>query len=497
MRNRPKYTLLLCLLSMAFTCAGLTDMDYNLGKSKYGSATISNDESMHGENSALLFVDGEGSYIRISIYPDEPISLERLDRLSMWTIPEAGDGIAQIELFLDGDGDGSYDSRSDDDARLRSLKRSWSEMGMTPLEWNELDAFDLLYEEYGEDSDSLSLDALRSAMGGFEVVRIYITLYKDGSVPTTEAYFDYIKVGDQILSFEPLEQEEIKDGPKSASPGGTVTYVITYGNNLLEPVDLVVTESYDPMTAFIQADPQPDPGTNNKWTIKGLKPGEHGQITVKVRTAKPACKADIKSEVSGRGYTSVRGALSTRFEGYQITNTVTLSSSNFNFTASASTSVRSVEGSFMEFCDHGPGFYSASEQLLYSPSRISVFREVNASGSSIEANISNRPMLFCGDLHARRFYENRAREHLWKESYFGDDLSLNSRAQLSKTLSFFETSSLFSGMADYAFRWNENNVSTGRLAGNFSIDRKATARYYSKRSLAGDDGLGCCFPVQE
>lgn len=497
MRFHSRCFLPFCLISMILVCTGLTDLDYNLGKSKYGSASISDGESLHGTSSALLSVDEKGSYIRISVYPDEPISLERLDRLSMWITPETGDGIAQIELFLDGDGDGSYNSKSADDARLRSSKESWSEMGMISQEWNELDGFDLQYEEYGQDSDFQSLDAFREIMGGLEVVRIYITLYKDSSVPKTEAYFDYIKVGDRLLSFEPLEQEEIKDGPSSVSPGGTVTYVITYGNNYLEPVDLVVVESYDPRTAFVQADPQPDPGTNNIWTIRNLQPGQHGQITVKVGTSKPSCRADINGQVFGRGYAAVSGTLSTDFEGYQISNTVTLSSRKFNITSSAVTAVRSVEGSVMAFNDHGSGLYSSTDQLSYAPSRISIFRDVNASGSVLAANISSHPVLFSGCIHSRRFYENMAKSLIWKESYNGNFLRLNSGAQLSKALSFFEASARFSGMADYALKWSENNISTGRFAGNFSIARRATARSYSKRSSQEDDGLGCCFSVQE
>jgi hypothetical protein len=495
MRNLSLCCLPLLFLSLIAVGAGLTDLDYHLGKSKYGSSSITEEESFHGSSSALLSIDDKGNYIRISVYPDEPLPLEELDRLSMWIIPEAGDGKAQIELFLDGDGDGSYKSRSEKDTRLRSLRESWSEMGMIPLEWNELDGFDLAYEEYGRDSGGQNLDVYRERLGGSKVVRFYITLYKDSSVAKTRAYFDYIKIGDQILSFEPLEQEEIKDAPKSTSPGSTITYVITYGNNLLEPVDLVVIENYDPRTTFIQASPQPDPGTNNVWTFRSLPPGGHGQILVKVRTSKPACKADIEGEVSGKGYTAVSGLLSTDFEGYEISNTVTLSSDKFNITASALTAVRSVEGSVVTFNDHGPGFYSSQELLGYSPTRISVFRDVNAVGSIIATNISNRSMIFSSGLHSRRLCENRARDILWKESYFGESLNVSNRAQLSKTISFFETSSRFSGMADCHFKWNDE-VSTSRLMGNFTFARKATARSYSKRSSQEDGGLGCC-PEEE
>lgn len=498
--------LLPCHLALVLMClssigAGLTDLDYNLGSSKYGSASISEDESFHGSSSALLSVDKNGSYIRISVYVDEPLPLDELDRLSMWIDPELGDGAAQIDLFLDGSGDGRYDSHSVDDARLRSLKESWSERGMVSQEWNELDGFDLAYEEYGEDSGSQSLDSYRERFGNKRVVRLYITLYKDKSVPMTSAYFDYIKIAEELLSFEPLEQEEIKDGPKSVSPGGTITYTITYGNNLMEPVDVVVIESYDPRTTFVQASPEPDPGTNNVWTIHDLPPGKHGQIIVKVLTSKPTCKADIRGEVSGVGYTALSGMLSTNFESYQVSNTVALSAGEFNLTATATTAVRSIEGSIVTYNDHGSGSYSSKEQLVYAPTRISAFRDVNAiksitSANTSNRNVSNRSLIFNCDLQARSLCENDMRDILWKESYSGDILNISRRAQLSKTNSFFETSARFLGTADCQFKWDEG-ISTSQLAGNLSFVRKATAKYYSKRSSQEYDGLGCCPEAQE
>ncbi len=500
MRNLSIYHLLLLIISMAMTSSGLTDLDYHLGTSKYGSSSITADNSFHGSSSAQLSVDDGGSYIRISIYPDEPISLDNLDQLNMWISPLSGDGSIQIELFLDGDDDDGYDSHSLDDARLRSMKRSWSDQKMTSGEWNELDGFDLMYEDYGDDSGSQSLDDYRENLGSLKVVRIYITLYKDKSVPKTAAYFDYIKIGDQVLSFEPLEQEEVKAAPKSVSPGGEITYTITYGNNLLEPTDMVIREDYDPRTVFVSADPEPDPGTNNVWTIRDLPPGEHGQITIKVRTSKPSCKADIKSEVLGTGYTRVASHLSTDFDSYVVTNSVVLSSDEFNLTTSASTAVRSVEGSVLDFDDHGAGFFSSQEQLGYSPSRIFVFRDLHASGAiaavNISANISGRPMLFNGPLRSRRFAENKVRDLLWKESYNGDMLNISSRAQLTKTLSFFETSSRFSGMANYAIKWGDSFL-TNSFAGNFSFAGSATSRSTSRHSSQEEDSLACCPEIVE
>jgi hypothetical protein len=44
-------------------------------------------------------------------------------------------------------------------------------------------------------------------------------LYKDqdknSTIPETTAFIDYVKIGDEIISFEPLEDEDVKDGPKN------------------------------------------------------------------------------------------------------------------------------------------------------------------------------------------------------------------------------------------------------------------------------------------
>jgi hypothetical protein len=182
----------------------------------------------------------------------------------MWINPQAGEGKIQLELFLDGDDDKSYDSDSLGDVRLRSIRKAWSEIDISSAQWNELDAFDLYYEKYGDKIFGIdSLERCQSRLRGENIVRIYLTLYKEAKVSKTYAFIDYLKIGDQILSFEPLEIEEIKDAPHSVSPGSEITYTITYGNNLLEPVDFVVREQYDSRTFFVRAVPAPDFGTTN------------------------------------------------------------------------------------------------------------------------------------------------------------------------------------------------------------------------------------------
>ena len=77
------------LLALAIPVAGLTDLDYHLGKSKYGEAFVSEEESFHGDNSAELSVSDKGDYIRITVYLDEPLPLNELNYFSMWINPQA------------------------------------------------------------------------------------------------------------------------------------------------------------------------------------------------------------------------------------------------------------------------------------------------------------------------------------------------------------------------------------------------------------------------
>jgi hypothetical protein len=492
-----KKLLLICIafFSLILPCHSLTDLDYHLGKSKYGTALLSDEESFHGENSAMLSVQEDGNYIRVSVYFDEPLPIEDLDHLSMWMYPLAGNGNVQIEIFLDGDSDSSYNSKSSADARLRSAKESWSDINIEPGQWNELDGFDLSYEVYGEDGSG-ALDEQKQQLQGLGVVRLYITIYKDPSVEMTSIFVDYIKIGDQIISFEQLEKEDIKSGPATASPGGQITYTLTYGNNLQEPVDLVITEIYDSRTIFVSADPRPDAGTDNTWTIRQLQPGQHGQIVVKVRTNKFSCKADINGKASGTGFTSVKNFLSNDLESYEVTNTVRLSSSEFNATATVVTAVRPVAGSTLSHYHHGYGDYLSQGRLKYSSSSITFQQEMNAECSVVKVNTSSQAMVFNGRLYAQNAFYSPAREISMNEKYrYADNLSLGTNIRLSKSNTDLLSVSSFSGWAEIAQKWRDTSYMQ-HYVGSFSRDAEAHTRISRKSKSRGEESLECCFGSQ-
>ena len=405
----------------------LTDLDYSLRKLKYSDGRLSAEESFHGTNSAKLSVYDKDKYARVYIDLDEPLLLQDLDQLSMWIRPQSGIGSLQIEIRLDGNGDDRYSSDSQD-AKIVSLRKNWSEMDLSYSQWNELDGFDLDYEGSG------SLDDFKDKLKGKRIVQIYITIYnkeKDGRETTT--FVDYIKIGDEIISFEPLEKEDVKDGPSSATPGGLMTYTITYGNNGIDPVDLIVREDYDPQTVFIESYPPPDTGTFNTWTFPNLPPGAHGQIVIKMRTRKPAARASIDGRVSGKGLASTEGMLSTEFEGYLVTNNVHILAGEFNFSASATTRIRPIIGSTLAFGEHGSGDYQAEEKLTYNSVSINAERNILAGFSPVFVNLSRNSIPLRGDWSAKLRAENDNRDIRWSDRYYGaKSLNLSYRTQLGK-----------------------------------------------------------------
>lgn len=457
----------------------LTNLDYSLRKLTYSDGMISEEHGFHGPNSAKLSIYKINSFSRIYIDFDEPLLLEDLDQLSMWILPVSGDGEVQIEIYLEGD----------EDPLLARISLS----DMQSSQWNELDGFDL---EYG---DNESLDALKQILGGRIIEKIWITLYKREGDSDTTAFFDYIKIDEEVISFEPLEKEEIKDGPSSASAGGLITYTITYGNNMLEPVDVLVIENYDYLgTFFVSAYPPPDPGTFDTWTFPNLPPGAHGQITIKVRSIKPSAKASISGNVSGQGFSKVEGMLSTERKSTSVTNTVSIFAGEFNYSQSVSTTIKPIIGSVLQYGEHGTGKYQAEEKLKYSQTSISLDRSIRASRSPVLINLANnRSMRLTGDWSGKLRAENDYRDILWNDKYYeAKRLNLSYKASLGKSLTTLETAVSLEGLADRSALWPAGFVET-YLAGDFNLTGENRWRW-SNKSIAPDKGwLECCSPKEE
>jgi uncharacterized repeat protein (TIGR01451 family) len=66
--------------------------------------------------------------------------------------------------------------------------------------------------------------------------------------------------------------------------GGEIEYLIEYTNISVAPARNVVLKSiYDYKVAFRSSFPEPDPGTDDTWTIGTVEPGQTGSIRIKVK----------------------------------------------------------------------------------------------------------------------------------------------------------------------------------------------------------------------
>jgi uncharacterized repeat protein (TIGR01451 family) len=162
-----------------------------------------------------------------------------------------------------------------------------------------------------------------------------------------------------------LELEK-SGSPATVAPGGIVTYTIKYSNPCgKDQTSVVITENYPEGITFISADPTPDAGTNNKWTIGTLPAGTSGTIIIKVKVPESMNLSFTESgSVTGEGFVMVSKDISTEQKPYSLKNVVTISCAELApVSASAITKVSGVPGTSLELTEHGSAIYSSDEIL--------------------------------------------------------------------------------------------------------------------------------------
>jgi len=451
------------------TGAGSYGLDYYLG----GKGKPTHEDAFHGYHSARLSYEEKFRYIRVDL--EKPLTFNELSELTAWIKPLTVDGKLGIDLYLDGDGDGIWRSKSSRDVKLYARINSWEDEGLSKDQWHLLDAFDYDYKKSGDSgAGEMSLEDWQAELPlGLDLVRLYFRIYKPGN---GNCLIDYINVGDMVLSFEPFESPEMKAGtPSKISRGSKITYTITYGNDLNVTLnDLVIVEHYDPRTALISADPPPDPGTNNVWTVGTLQPGEYGQITIIVRMMKQNFELDAKGVVKGEGYVSVRRRFSTERSPLVITNKVVISCDRFCKSAVVKTPVRAIPEASVTFNEHGSGEYVSSEELTYRSYKMIMKRDLNASQSnSLIALLHGRPLMYNSSWCAHHVCDNQKRQTLIGESYLhAEELDCANFAEVRSTRMKMDSEANFSGLGIYEIGSNTKSRDARLvdiLCGNFSI----------------------------
>lgn len=107
--------------------------------------------------------------------------------------------------------------------------------------------------------------------------------------------------------------------PDTVMPAGTLNYTISYGNKGSEGAhEVVIRENYDTKLEFLSADPVPDPGTTNRWTLGDLKKGESGVIRIRTlvkSSASPGQQIINRADLTCRENVSASASINTIVSG--------------------------------------------------------------------------------------------------------------------------------------------------------------------------------------
>jgi len=169
----------------------------------------------------------------------------------------------------------------------------------------------------------------------------------------------------------------------TVSPGGYVTYTISYENTGgMALHDVVITEHYPPELSIIAVSPSPDAGTNNRWTIGTLLPEEAGTITITSRVPdSPEIIFTLEQSANGQGFMRTLKDLSTGVRPYSIRNTASIASRETGaYSYSSDVTISGKGGTSLQQRESGSGIYSQEDLLRYQRKNSSV-RE----NSSLEA----------------------------------------------------------------------------------------------------------------
>ena len=173
------------------------------------------------------------------------------------------------------------------------------------------------------------------------------------------------------------------------SPGGTLTYTITYANLADTPLqEVVITESYPSGATFLSASPAPDSGTDNRWTIGTLPGHASGTITIDVKAPEETkIKFDMDQSAKGVGFVNTYRNLNTGREPQTFTNQVSMTAHGLTgVTAVSKVTISGEEGTKLALRESGSGTYAREEQLQYLHENRSIKDVSNLSVSYLAAN---------------------------------------------------------------------------------------------------------------
>jgi hypothetical protein len=225
---------------------------------------------------------------------------------------------------------------------------------------------------------------------------------------------------------------------------------------------------------LLSADPPPDPGTKNVWTIGNVSPGCYGRIVLVMKMVKQNFVADVEGRVSGTGFVSVRRRFTTERSPHTIINQVRISCDQFEKRGVVETPVRPVVGTTLSFSEHGSGSYDSEEVLSYMTSRMKMEREFDAVQAPSVLNLSfGRALGYNSNWYASHLCMDEKRGSIIREQYlYADRLNCTGQAEVRSTRLILDSESNFSGMAIYEIERHTNEkdaLLTSVFEGSYSL----------------------------
>lgn len=210
-----------------------------------------------------------------------------------------------------------------------------------------------------------------------------------GKAPDGSIVSDMDSFSLEIYKQLPVLRITKKADPDPVSPGGTINYTITYQNIGKEDAhQIVVREKYDPNLKFKSANPIPDAGNFDTWTLGDLKSGDSGTIIINANinsNAEYGSSIMNVAEVTCKENSTDRATINTTVGGLYVTKTapdIVKIGSTLNYT--------------INYENYGPG--KQTNVTIYDE----LDRNVGFEGSSPQPTINsdNRYWWKLGDLNA-------------------------------------------------------------------------------------------------
>jgi len=242
------------------------------------------------------------------------------------------------------------------------------------------------------------------------------------------------------------------------APGDLVNYTIIYTNTGdVDLTEVVITERYPAGVEFISASPDPDPGTNNRWTVGDLPALERPRkiaVTLRVSELQDLEFAG-EGQIVGEGFVNVRGSLSTSRGPLELKNVVTITSAETG-PASAAASVKVGEpGTELETREHGSGAYDSEEMVRMRTENKSISMEKDVSATYAPTTLGlyrNRTVVYTSKWTEEARAKNRITGASTSESYRrATSIDRESRLFLDENESVMEIEAEFDGMGHFGF----------------------------------------------